>query len=150
MNDTNKDLEHLKILSICYYISAGITALFSCIPFIHLFIGLAIVTNGFPDDGNNAPPPFFGWMFVGMASIFILGGWAIAFGTYLAGKYIKQRKNYIFCLIMAGVNCMFFPFGVALGIFTFLVLMRESVKVLFNGASAQGFAPSTSNPPDWR
>lgn len=42
------DLQHLKLLSIFHYVLAGITGLFSLIPLIHLFMGLAIVTGGCP------------------------------------------------------------------------------------------------------
>lgn len=144
----NKDLEHLKILSICYYISAGITALFSCFPFVHLFVGIALVTVDFPTDGKNPPPTGIGWFFIILASFFILFGWAIAIGTFIAGKRLKQQRSYIFCLVMAGINCAFFPIGTALGIFTFVVLLRDSVKALFNRQSTN-FA-SNSTTPDWR
>jgi hypothetical protein len=32
---------------------------------------------------------------------------------------------------MAGVECLFMPFGTVLGVFTIIVLMRESVKQVF-------------------
>jgi hypothetical protein len=34
---------------------------------------------------------------------------------------------------MAGVECIFMPFGTVLGAFTLVVLLRESVKQLFTG-----------------
>ena len=37
----------------------------------------------------------------------------------------------MFCLVMGAVECVFMPFGTVLGIFTIIVLMRESVKPLF-------------------
>lgn len=147
----NKDLEHLKILSICYYISAGITALFSCLPLIHLAMGIALVSGAFPNDGKGAAPPpaFIGWFFIIFATVFILGGWATAIGTFFAGKFIKQKKNYIFCLAMAGINCMFVPIGTVLGVFTFIVLLRDSVKAIFNGNTPTQ-ASFGNAPADWR
>jgi hypothetical protein len=35
------------------------------------------------------------------------------------------------CFAMAGVECIFMPFGTVLGVFTILVLNRQSVKELF-------------------
>jgi hypothetical protein len=35
---------------------------------------------------------------------------------------------------MAGVACMFMPFGTVLGVFTIVVLLRDSVKELFGVA----------------
>lgn len=128
----NKDLEHLRWLSIGFYVNAGISLVFALFPFIHLFIGIAAVT-GKLDDGKNSPPPFFGWFFIGIASFFILMGFAMAVCNFLAGKFLKQQTKYTFCFVLAAVNCMFAPFGTILGIFTIIVLARESVKALFNG-----------------
>lgn len=50
----------------------------------------------------------------------------------LSGYYIKKRKNRIFSFIIAGLNCMQFPLGTALGVFTFIVLTRESVKMSYS------------------
>ncbi|HEY0458028.1 MAG TPA: hypothetical protein VGC97_02680 [Pyrinomonadaceae bacterium] len=141
----NKDLEHLKWLSTGFYVYAGLTALFACFPFIHLAIGIAIVT-GQLDEGKNPPPAAFGWLFVGAASIFIVIGWAIAICSFLAGKYIKQQKNYTFIFVMGAVACMFAPLGTVLGVFTIIVLLRDSVKALFEGQNNQ----FGSTPPDWK
>jgi hypothetical protein len=48
-----------------------------------------------------------------------------------AGIFLGRRKHYTFCLVMGCIECVFFPFGTALGVFTILVLVRESVKQLF-------------------
>jgi hypothetical protein len=37
---------------------------------------------------------------------------------------------------MAGVMCIFMPFGTVLGVFTLIVLLRPSVKPLFEGRAA--------------
>jgi hypothetical protein len=41
-------------------------------------------------------------------------------------------------MVMAGVECIFSPFGTVLGIFTIFVLMRESVKQMFGVNQTQG------------
>ena len=41
----NRDLEHLKLLSIFHFVAAGMLALVACIPFIHFFMGLAMATG---------------------------------------------------------------------------------------------------------
>jgi hypothetical protein len=44
---------------------------------------------------------------------------------------------------MACIECLFLPFGTILGIFTIIVLSRESVKTFFLAAeSEQGATPS--------
>lgn len=137
----NQDLEHLRWLSIGFYVNAAITALFSLFPFIHLFIGIAMVTGSFDND-KNPPPALFGWFFVGIASIFIVFGFALAICNFLAGKYLKQQTKYTFCFVVGVINCMFMPLGTVLGIFTIIVLVRDSVKNLFNGYNSSQFNDS--------
>lgn len=142
----NKDLEQLKWLSVGFYIHAGLTALVACLPIIHLVIGIMMIT-GQIDGGANPPPPAFGWFFVAFASLFILGGWAFAIASFLAGRFIKQQKKYTFIFVMAIISCMFAPVGTVLGVFTIIVLIRDSVKALFEG---QGFQQFGNTPPDWK
>ncbi|MBC7798499.1 MAG: hypothetical protein H7Z37_16640 [Pyrinomonadaceae bacterium] len=150
-----KDAEHLKILSICYYVAAGFIALFACFPLIHFFIGIAMLTGSFagafPDNGKEQPPfALVGGVFVIIALFIITIGWAIAIATFYAGKSIKQRKNYIFCLVMAGILCTSFPVGTVLGVFTFLVLLRDSVKPLFNNGASSNPNQFGGKPESWR
>lgn len=142
----NQDLEHLRWLSIGFYVNAAIIALFSCIPFIHLFVGIAIVSGSF-ENVKDAPPPFFGWFFVGIASAFIVSGFALAICNFLAGKFLNQHQKYTFCFVMACVNCAFAPLGTILGIFTIIVLVREPVKALFTGVYNSS---QFNNPPNWQ
>jgi hypothetical protein len=126
------DKEHLKLLAIFHYIVAGLTALFACSPVIHLVIGLFMVLA--PEqfgNGGQRPPLFMGWMFVGFASVFILAGWVFAVFVLFAGRFIAARKHHTYCFAIACVECMLFPFGTVLGVFTILVLLRPSVKDLF-------------------
>jgi hypothetical protein len=50
----------------------------------------------------------------------------------VAGSFIARRTHYTFCFVAACVECLFMPFGTVLGVFTILVLNRQSVKGLFN------------------
>lgn len=128
----NQDEEHLRLLSIFHYVVGGITALFACFPIIHLVVGLAMLLGAFAD--NNGPPAFVGLFFVVIAGCFILAGWALAICLFIAGGYLKSRKHYTFCLVIAGISCMLMPFGTVLGVFTIIVLMRPSVKEMFEGS----------------
>lgn len=139
----NRDTEHLRLLEIFHYVDAGISALFALIPVIHVTIGLFLVMNpeAFAETrGRGGPPPEFGWLFVIIGGFFILFGLTAATLVLVAGRSIAKRKRYLFCLIVAGLNCIWFPFGTALGVFTFIVLLRPSVRDLFA-------APAGSPPP---
>ena len=98
----NEDLQHLKLLSIFHYVVGGLAALFACFPIIHLF-----------------------------AACCILSGWALAVCVIFAGRYLSRRIHHTFCLIMAGLECMFMPLGTVLGVLTIIVLVKPSVKELF-------------------
>ena len=125
----NQDLEHLKLLSIFHYVAAGMAALFACIPFIHLFMGLGLATGAFPDTNSDAR--VMGWVMMAIAALIIFLGWCFAALVAFAGRSIARRKRYTFCLVMAGVECLFMPVGTVLGVFTIIVLVRDSVKELF-------------------
>jgi hypothetical protein len=128
----NEDVKNLDLLSLFHYVLGIITALFSCIPFVHVFIGLAIVSGKmFAETDGSAPPLAFGWIFVIMGSVFILIGWGIAICMLIAGRKLKMRKSRIFCMVVAGVECMFMPFGTVLGVFTLVGLNKESIKEMF-------------------
>ena len=50
----------------------------------------------------------------------------------IAGRSLALRKRYSFVLVMACIECLFIPFGTILGVFTIVVLSRESVRGLFS------------------
>jgi hypothetical protein len=128
----NTDSEHLKLLSIFHYVVGGMAAFFACIPILHLVLGLFFILA--PEKfghGSQQPPAFIGWFFVGFASVFILMGWVFAVLILVAGRCIAHRKYYTFCFVTGCVECLFMPFGTVLGVFTILVLNRQSVKELF-------------------
>lgn len=128
----DKDIEHLRLLSIFHYVVGGLMGLTTCIPVIHLVIGLVMTFA--PDRSNsgaNQPPRVIGIMFIVIASIFIVVGWTIAALVLYAGRCLGRRKRYSYCFVIACISCVFFPLGTALGIFTLIVLNRDSVKPLF-------------------
>ena len=124
-----KDKEQLKLLSIFHYIVGGIMALISCFPLIYLALGIAMLSGAF--EGENSPPKILGWVLILIPGIIIYCGWALAVCIILAGRKLVLFKNWTYCLVIACIECMFMPFGTVLGVFTIIVLMRESVKKLF-------------------
>jgi hypothetical protein len=139
----NQDEEHLRLLSIFHYVCAGLAAMFACFPVIHLFVGLVLLLNpGFSNPQNNQlhPERFVGLLFIVLALALILLGWAFAACIAYAGRCLGQRKHYTYCIVMAGIACMFMPFGTILGVFTIMVLVRPTVKPLFTGTTSPAIA----------
>src|SRR5688500_269145 len=118
------DLEHLKLLSIFHYVVGGFAGLFSLFPVVHLFFGIAMLSGGF--EGDDAGVRAMGWFFVAMALVVILTGLSFAGLIIAAGRYLSRHNHYTFCLVIAAVECAFFPFGTVLGVFTIIVLQRPS------------------------
>ena len=137
-----QDEEHLRLLSIFHYVCAGLAAFFACIPIIHLVLGLAmLISPQIFGPAKDQPPAFVGLILVVIAGIAILFGWAFAICLAYAGRCLGQRKNYTFCLVMAGVACMFMPFGTILGVFSIITLVKPTVKALFTAATPPAFPP---------
>jgi hypothetical protein len=131
----NKDLEHLKLLSLFHYILGGITAFFACFPLIHVAVGAMILFMPEQAMQHNRTNPFpqhlFGLFFIAIGGAFVICGWALAICMIMAGRYLKAQQKYTFCLVVGAISCLMMPLGTALGIFTIITLLKDSVKSLF-------------------
>jgi len=132
----NQDEEHLRLLAIFHYVLAGLEALTGLIPIIHVGMGIAMLSGRWPGMGPGSAatpvPDVMGWMFIGIGGAIIVFSETLALVTLLAGRSIATRKRHTFCLIAAGIGCLNMPMGTLLGVFTFIVLLRPSVKTLFD------------------
>lgn len=135
------DQEQLQLLSIFHYVVGGLMALVACIPFIHFFVGLAMVAGWLRKPEPDVAP--LGIVLMVIAGLFILCGWALAVLMIVAGRFLARRRHRTFCIVVAAIACLFMPFGTILGVFTIVVLMRDSVQALFEA----GAQPATSPPP---
>lgn len=127
----SQDEEHLRLLSIFHYIVGGLTAVFALFPLIHLAIGLFLLLAPGRLEMNNAAPRFVGWLFVIIPSILIVCGLSLAVCMIVSGRFLAGRRHYLFCLVTAAIECIVMPFGTVLGIFSIIMLTRDSVKGMF-------------------
>lgn len=143
-----RDAEHLRLLEILHYVYGALAMLFSCVFIMHIVMGVAalndpsIFTPRGPGVPANAPPPMppmIGWVFIIMGSCAILIGWTIGILSIVSGRCIARRRRRVFSLVIAGLNCISFPLGTALGVFTFIVLLRDSIRPLY-GEAPKGMA----------
>lgn len=135
------DEEHLKLLSLGYMVSAGITAFFSLFGLMYVFMGI-MMGSFFSHMAETAakageqPPAFIGWVFACIGLAIFLCMIAMAVAKFLVARCIKRRRSRIFCMVVAGISCLEIPYGTFLGILTFVVLERTSVARLFNSETA--------------
>lgn len=129
----NKDLQHLKWLSIGYYVMSGLFIFFALFSLVFLFFGILFLTTDILQQSGNPEIAsyVFGTLNIAISIIFITVGAILSYLSIRTAKNLKRQKHYQFCIIVAIVIFLFQPFGMILGILTFLVLMRDSVKKLF-------------------
>jgi hypothetical protein len=130
------DEEHLKLLSLGYWVSGGFAALFSLFGlfYVAMGIGMSFVLSHAPETAGKAsepPPAFIGWIFAGIGSAIFLVMIAVALAKFWAARSLRRRKSRAFCMVIAAIGCLEFPYGTLLGVLTFIVLGRDSVKRLF-------------------
>jgi hypothetical protein len=128
-----RDTEHLNLLSIFYFILAGLGAIGVGFAGVHFAFMRAIFTR--PDlwkNQKNGPPPSFVtdlilWLFAFALAMIVI----VTVLNLLAGIFIRQRRHRMFSLVVGALNCLQVPFGTALGVFTIIVLTRDSVRRLY-------------------
>jgi hypothetical protein len=135
MRDQRKtDADHLRLLSIFHFVGAGLAALGICFLALHYLGFHAFLDN--PEMWKNqkgaVPPPkeffaMFKWFYV------FFGMWFVASGilNVISGIFIGRQKFRTFSLIVAVINCIHIPLGTVLGVFTIVVLLRPSVRDLY-------------------
>src|SRR5579872_186843 len=131
---TNRDIasakSHLRMLAIFHYIVGILLMLFGLFPGIYVAMGVAMVSGsmGRPPTG---PPPELGWGFIVGGSLAVLLFEVFAVCVLVAGRSLAQHKRYVFCFVIAILLCLNGIPIMVLGVFSIVVLARESVKELF-------------------
>lgn len=148
-NQINQDTEHLKILSICHYVLAGLCIFPLLYGVFYMLMGIfvgTIIANS-PQPANAPPAALFGGIFAFVGLVISLISLTFGILLFKAGRNLSSYQSHTFCFVIACISCAFMPFGTILGIFTIIVLLRESVKGLFNG---QSFSQFGNTPPNWQ
>jgi len=131
--DTRKnDAEHLQLLSIFHFVGAGLALLGIIFLIAHYSIFNAVFANPKMWENQKQGPPaemfaVFKWVYLFFA-IWFIGCGAM---NVVSGLWIRAKKQRTFSMIVAGFNCMHFPLGTVLGVFTLIVLLRDSVRKLY-------------------
>jgi hypothetical protein len=132
------DAGHLRALAICHYVWGGLVIALSSIFIFHVVMGIAIMSGAVPATQPGEPPPqLIGLVFVLMGGCGVLLGWTTGILNILSGRGISRHRSRMLTLVMAGINCISIPFGTLLGVFTFIILSRPSVKMMYDQASTR-------------
>jgi hypothetical protein len=134
----SRDQEHLRILSIMYYVFGGLGVFGGLFPLIYVAMGVAFLSGSMaPPGSNGGPPPEIGWILIALGGSFSLLVWLMAACTLFAAYNLSRKKRYLFCFVIACICCASVPLGTILGVFTIVVLARPGVKELFDRDPAE-------------
>ena len=118
------------MLAIFHFVGAGLALLGILFLLAHFAFFHAVFEN--PKMWQNqkqGPPPaeffaVFKWFYLVMGFWFLISGVL----NVISGLCLRARKHRNFSIVVAGINCVHLPLGTALGIFTIIVLLRDSVR----------------------
>jgi len=130
-----KDTEHLRLLSLFHFIFAGFGLLGLAFMVVHYMAMRLFLSPEFARTHNTGSPPPREVLAI-LAVVYVVVGFFLVLGlvlNLLSGLWLRKRKNRLFSLVIAGLNCLQVPLGTALGVFTFIVLSRDSVRRLYEG-----------------
>ena len=134
MRDQRKvDAEQLRLLAIFHFVIAGIALIGVGFLFLHWALMHSMLSH--PEAWNarpaDAPPPglfkMMRWFYAIAGTVIVTASAANA----VSGWLIRRRRGRMFSLVVAALNCMAAPFGSVLGVFTLIVLVRDSVVELY-------------------
>ena len=147
-----RDLSHLRTLAILHYIWGGLCVLLPSFHLFYLFMGIMMLKD---PDGMFGGPASAGAASSSPPAADIRGldvrrhghrpdlAWLGRRGieSLFRPVHAKASARRLLSLIMAGVNCgvgfisvmscLTGPMGVTLGVFTFVVLLRPSVRTIY-------------------
>jgi len=146
------DADHLNLLGIFHFVGAGLAVLGILFLVGHYAIMHAVFNN--PEVWKNQKQPMpvppekifavMKWFYLAMGIWFVTSGVL----NVISGLCLRARKAWTFSLVVAGINCLHLPLGTVLGVFTIVVLTRDSVReLLAEGHHEPGGAPPCAVPP---
>lgn len=131
------DTEHLRVLRLAYLVSAAVAGFYALLGLLYVVFGFTV--GSFADSVPTTPgqPPFDSTFprtfFVVFGLIFsFLGAGVVCLRLYTA-KCLRLRKSLWVCHLTAAISCLEIPWGTALGVATFVLLSRDSVRAMFQG-----------------
>jgi hypothetical protein len=129
---SSQEHEQLRLLEIFHYIWGTISCLMGLAGVAYIQLGFAMMSSRL--NGNLASDNFtlmFGRLWIAFAVFGLVLFEISGVLSLIAGWRYRKRKSYRFCFMVAVVDCFLAPIGTALGAFSLFVLIRPSVKALF-------------------
>jgi hypothetical protein len=127
-----RDQDHIKLLAIFHFVFAGMGLLGIGFLGVHYAIMQTVFSRPEMFKSPQQMPPqqvlhLFVFFYLGMGFVFLT---AMALNV-VSGLFLLKKRSRIYSMVIAGLNCLQIPFGTTLGVFTLVVLSRDSVRRLY-------------------
>lgn len=138
------DEEQLRLLTLGYYVSAGVSLFGVMFGLMYVSMGVfaSQVARTAPSPGVEPMPEAMFWMMSLFGGGLALVALAIGLLRWFVARAILARRRRVMCLLVAGLTCMEIPYGTVLGVLTFIVLNRPSVVKRFLPAVTAASEPA--------
>jgi hypothetical protein len=139
----NNDREHLRVLSILHFILAALLACGVCLGGLWGIVVTGLFRHGLREAaqrGEDLPVRGVFTLVVVFWIVMLVIALVYIAALVFAGFNLRARRNRTFCMVVAALTCVSFPLGTALGVFTLIVLSRDSVRELY------GEGPNAARP----
>jgi hypothetical protein len=151
MNHNN--VMYLKILAIFDFILAGFTLFYAAFyAFYLVMMGVVFSDPGLFQNDYSEYSTYPGMydqrtltivmgIFVAMFAMLIILILVFVVCQVLLGVFLLKKKNFYFCMIMAGVSTLIPIYGTILGSFTMIILAQPASKELFQRKTPPPLVP---------
>ncbi len=141
MDDEARVAEHLKTLSICHYVYACLVACGACVGGLYVAFALWVpeILSHAPKGPSQETPEE-----AGQIMSMLIGGFGVALIVvaatlatliFLSGRAIARHRSRTLSLVVAGIICLTGVFGIVLGVFTFVLLLKPEAERLYARAA---------------
>ncbi len=145
-----RDESHIRLLAIFSFVMAGFSAVGLLFIGMHYLLMHAVFSNpqiiaqmkqqaAQQHQAAQVDPAMFMKIFIWFYLVFGLWSLVSLVANLVAGFYLWKRSGRIPAIVVGAFNCINIPLGTVLGIFTIVVLSRDSVRQRF----LEGATPMT-------
>lgn len=120
---------HLSTLSILHYVYGAFICLLGLSMLALVFLGVWVNSPWVQEQmAGDGPEPLVGFVLSGVGVVLLVFLETLGILNLVSGRMIDQRRNRTFTQVVAALNCLNIPFGIALGIFTFVAMADDEVR----------------------
>jgi hypothetical protein len=119
---------HLSLLSVLHYVFGALQCLGGLAVLVVVFVGGFLKSDWLSAQADEPVPSWIGGLLqtVGWVLFVLVEAWGVL--NLYSAHAISMRRNRTLSMVTAALNCLTIPFGLALGIYTFITLSDREVR----------------------